>query len=145
MNTLSSHTCVNDSIGCTQEGGNSVGAMHTLPDTAKLFFKVVHLSLQVRKLRPRERTVTCSEPLRDWRALLAAAHCLSGNFHFLIFISLQIPATTRAGVIRADLGETHYQRCPGGLGIWKCFGEEMGKKLTLASSPGGSKVQSGGP
>lgn len=30
-------------------------------------------------------------------------------------------------------------------GIWKCFGEEMEKKLTLENSPCGSKLQSGRP
>lgn len=43
------------------------------------------------------------------------------------------------GVIRAHLEETHYQHPPGGLGVWECFREEMGKKLTLENSLGGSK------
>ena len=43
------------------------------------------------------------------------------------------------GVIRAHLEETHYQHPPGGLGVWECFREEMGKKLTLENSLGSSK------
>lgn len=105
-------------------------------------FSVIHLFISARKPKPRERRAVCSESLKVWDWFpVQGSSGLSGTLHFLIFISLQISAD-HPSVIRADLGETHYQQRPGGLGICKCFWEEMGKKWTLENSPGISETQS---
>lgn len=94
--------------------------------------------------------MTCSESLRIWdrfpvQGSPGPSTLPFRNPLFPYFYFSTNPSDHPGSVIGANLGETHYQQCPGGLGIWKCFGEEMGKKLTLENSLGGSKLQSGGP
>lgn len=77
--------------------------------------------------------VTCSESLRVWdRCPVQGSSSHSTlpfqNPPFPDFYFAANPSDHPAGLIRADLGETHYQCCPGGLGIWQCFQEETGKK-----------------
>lgn len=141
-----SYACEGFSRMCPGEGQLCWGPFHTLPDISTLFFQVIHFSGQVRKLRPRKSTVTYSESLRVWARFpvqgpWGPSTLPFRNRPFPYFYFSTNPSDHPGSVIRADLGETHYQHRPGGLGIWKCFGEEMGKKLTLENSPGGSKVQ----
>lgn len=58
VDPFSSRTHVSVSLGCGKRGA----AFCTGPDTVKLFFTGVHLSSQVRKLRPRDRAVAPWSP-----------------------------------------------------------------------------------
>ena len=86
---------VNVSPGCGKRG-----RLSTLDQIqVKLFFSGVHLSSQVRKLRPRDRAVASSESSgpgtrSQSRALLGAAHCLSGtpiSLFLFLYKSLRPP------------------------------------------------------
>lgn len=145
-----SYTHATVSPGRAQEGSGTAGPFHALPYPARLFSRSFPLFTS-EKPRPRERAVTCSASLRVWGRVPARGSpgcstrlsCLEPSTSLFSFLYKSLRPPGR--VIRACLGETRYQRHPGGLGIWKCFREEMGKKLTLENSPGGSKTWSRRP